>query len=257
LLEWLAGGQASPYHYVYVLPAAFAGAIHSARRLVWFAAALTLAVCAPLAYDGLSAAAALDSVGLLLLLSALALAARTLVGRLRKQRAALEEERDRATQLARRDSLTGLGNRFAFEEALTGAVARAARSGRPLSLIMADLDCFKEINDELGHIVGDRCLCAIAAALQASARTGDECFRWGGDEFVVILADTPASEAEPAALRLVEAIAEIRDADYERPLSLTCAIAERGDGDGVVELVAAVDRQLLRSKGRRVRGGVG
>jgi diguanylate cyclase (GGDEF)-like protein len=252
LLEWLGGGHASQYHYLYALPAVFAGAIHSPRRLMAFATVLALAVFAPLAYDSFSAATALDSAGLLLLLFALALASRTLVGRMRGQRASLQSERDAASRLARVDPLTGLGNRLAFEEALEGAVARAQRSGRPLSLLMADLDSFKQINDELGHIAGDRCLCTVAAALKESARAGDDCFRWGGDEFVVILADSPASEAEPAAQRLAFAVTESCEAAGGRPLSLTCAIAELGKTDGVAELVAAVDCELLHSKRSRV-----
>lgn len=252
LLEWLAGGQASPYHYLYALPAAFAGAIHSPRRLVPFAAVLALGVCAPLLYGHFSAERALDSAGLLMLLVALGLAARTLVGRLRGQRASLQAERDDATRLSRRDALTGLGNRLAFEEALGAAVARANRSGRPLSLMMADLDCFKEINDRLGHLVGDRCLRSVAAALKAGARAGDECFRWGGDEFAIVLADTPAPEARRAAVRFSSAVASIPLADDHCALSLSCAVAELREGEGVLELVTAADRELLGYKSGRM-----
>ena len=94
------------------------------------------------------------------------------------------------------DSLTGLGNRLAFDETLASrSRARAARA-RPLSVGIADLDDLKGINDRYGHLEGDRCLSEAARAIELSVRMTDRCFRWGGDEFVVVLPGADRAAAE-------------------------------------------------------------
>src|SRR5204862_6949646 len=93
----------------------------------------------------------------------------------------------RANALARVDPLTGLGNRRAFEESMATEIARSRRHESPLSLLICDLDQFKKINDAYGHLAGDNCLRQVADALRNELRGADVCFRWGGDEFVVVL----------------------------------------------------------------------
>ncbi|WP_206244605.1 GGDEF domain-containing protein [Novosphingobium terrae] len=110
------------------------------------------------------------------------------------------EERDRLAQLSRIDDLTGLPNRRSFDAALQSEWARAARSGDPLSILMIDIDHFKQLNDHLGHQEGDRRLRDVAEALAACAsRAADMVARYGGEEFVVILPATSAEEARTLA----------------------------------------------------------
>jgi diguanylate cyclase (GGDEF)-like protein/PAS domain S-box-containing protein len=110
-------------------------------------------------------------------------------------------------QLAGTDGLTGVLNRRAFDQALEGELARATRSGTPLSLLMIDVDHFKAFNDNYGHLAGDKCLQAVSQCLKRSTRTGgDTVARYGGEEFAVILADTDEPSAEIAAQKLRSAV---------------------------------------------------
>jgi diguanylate cyclase (GGDEF)-like protein len=110
--------------------------------------------------------------------------------------AVVETLRDLTTQ--KEDALTRLANRGAFDIALMREWRRAERQGQPMSLLMADVDCFKLYNDSYGHLRGDACLRAVAATLTVgSRRSGDLVARYGGEEFVVVL---PATTAEGAAV---------------------------------------------------------
>ncbi|NBD19219.1 diguanylate cyclase [Aquabacterium fontiphilum] len=110
-------------------------------------------------------------------------------------------------ELARRDGLTGLANRRAFDEALALEWDRARRTGRPLALLMVDVDHFKAYNDHFGHPAGDTCLVRLAEALSAVVRRpGDQAARYGGEEFTVLLPDTDEAGAEATARRLTEEV---------------------------------------------------
>ena len=107
---------------------------------------------------------------------------------------------------ANTDSLTGLFNRRKGWEVLELEIARARRYHRPLSLIMFDLDHFKEINDTHGHLVGDRVLGLIAKIVHQQMRNTDILMRWGGEEFMIISVETDEAEARQVAERLRAAI---------------------------------------------------
>ena len=111
-------------------------------------------------------------------------------------------------QLAALDGLTGIPNRRRFDEALAQEWSRCQRSGLPLSLIVADVDQFKQYNDTLGHAAGDRVLQDVAAALrQAARRPGDLAARYGGEEFVLLLPETDAPQAQQLADELLQRMA--------------------------------------------------
>src|SRR5690606_31519097 len=107
------------------------------------------------------------------------------------------------------DSLTRLGNREGFQRRLTHELARALRYGHPLNIVMLDLDNFKQINDRFGHAVGDSALIAVADVLRTNQRTSDSAFRWGGDEFVLLLPDVHPAEAHAAAERFAALVSGI------------------------------------------------
>ncbi|MBM9402596.1 GGDEF domain-containing protein [Gluconacetobacter azotocaptans] len=160
-------------------------------------------------------------------------------------------------RMAGLDALTGLGNRRRLNECLEQAVPQAGRSGRPLAVIMIDVDSFKAYNDHYGHPAGDNCLRAVADALQGGlVRRTDLVMRYGGEEFVVLLPDTSAAEAERIAERLRLAVRGLglchagRD-DGVVTISLGVAVLEPGAGmtDGAA-LLGAVDQALYEAKRR-------
>ncbi len=104
-------------------------------------------------------------------------------------------------EMARRDELTGLGNRRAFEEALDAEAVRYTRAQREFSVAVLDLDRFKVVNDIDGHAAGDELLCKVARALATSGRASDSVFRLGGDEFAVVMPDTSTADAAGALTR--------------------------------------------------------
>ncbi len=112
--------------------------------------------------------------------------------------------------LSTQDALTGINNRRRFDEALYDEWYRAARLSTPLSLIICDIDKFKEYNDTYGHLEGDKCLTRIAHLIEDSARrAGDMAARFGGEEFVIILPDTESSNAQDIAEQTRRAIMDL------------------------------------------------
>lgn len=255
VLEWLGGGREAPYHHLFVLPVVFVAAVQPWRRALLSLVLVAAVIFAPLAYEGFTGRDALDIGTQLVLLAALGIATRLLFTVIRAQRAGLRSERDRADQLARRDGLTGLGNRLALEERLEGEIARARRSGVPLSLIVGDLDAFKRLNDELGHAGGDECLKRVADALRERARTADACFRWGGDEFVVLLPDTAGADAKLVAEGVSDAVEGACTTSDGEPIRMTCGAAELRDGYTPADLLHAADQELIARK-RQLGGRV-
>jgi len=248
VLEWMAGGRETPYHYLYMLPILFAAAVQSLRRVALFGATVAVLIWAPLLYEGAGRAIVLDIATQLVTLFAIGSAVWALFVVLRVQRRTIREQRERAELMAREDSLTGLGNRRAFTEALIREVARARREGDPLGVIVADLDHFKEINDRSGHAAGDEYLRRSAEALLATARAGDTCFRWGGDEFAVLLPGADREQAEAVAQRLRDAIRAVGAPEGSEPLEMTCGVAELDPEAEPEALIAAADRDLLKRK---------
>lgn len=119
------------------------------------------------------------------------------------------EEQNRLLTEARTDPLTGLLNRRALDERLEAELARQERAGGPVSLLLLDLDNFKQINDEQGHARGDEVLQGVADAMRDVARTADVLGRIGGDEFALLLADTGEGGAWVAANRLRERVRQL------------------------------------------------
>ncbi len=130
-----------------------------------------------------------------------------------------------AREQATTDSITGLPNHRALNERLDGELARARRQGRPLCVLMLDIDHFKAYNDSFGHAAGDQALRAVAATLHHSLRRGDYCARYAGEEFVIILPDMDAVAGSALAERVRAAVAGIaRDGYHELPGPLTASV---------------------------------
>ncbi len=154
----------------------------------------------------------------------------------------------RAEQRARIDELTGLFNRRHFEERLKEEIARHFRYGSVFSLLMLDLDNFKTYNDIYGHPAGDELLDQIGSIIRSSIRNADQAFRYGGDEFTVILPQTSGEDAYMVAERVREQIASEMKA---KEVAITCSIGLASyPSDGVMsgELITATDTALYYAK---------
>ncbi|MDQ7006574.1 MAG: GGDEF domain-containing protein [Acidobacteriota bacterium] len=170
-----------------------------------------------------------------------------------------------ALALALRDPLTGLFNRRAFEAFIERESQGALRSGRPLTLILIDLDDFKPINDRFGHPAGDALLASVAGVLLSNLRRSDIVARIGGDEFAVLLPETGLDAGVKLARRLRNALAraKIRQNDGDPLLRArgSFGVAElENSGGGAQGLVEAADRALYSAKrrgGHRVHRGQG
>lgn len=144
---------------------------------------------------------------------------------------------------SRRDLLTDLGNRRAYEERMETEVARSERYDHPLSLILLDLDGFKGVNDTAGHPAGDQVLRNVARACR-QIRTADDCYRIGGDEFAIVLPDTPAAGARIVGRRVTAAIA---DHNLATGVTATAGLAAFAGGPWH-DLHRAADDELIAAK---------
>jgi diguanylate cyclase (GGDEF)-like protein len=165
--------------------------------------------------------------------------------------AAQEELRVRATH----DGLTGLLNRFAIMEILRRELARCSRERRPFSILMADLDKFKHINDSFGHLAGDAVLREAAGRMQTSFRCYDSIGRYGGEEFLVVLPGSDAAEAWVLGERFRVLIAASPFTYGETMLEVTCSIGSATLSDGECwdadSLIRLADTALYEAKHSR------
>ncbi len=151
------------------------------------------------------------------------------------------------------DALTGAANRRGLLVDMQHQVDRARRSGRPLSVVMFDLDHFKRVNDELGHLAGDRALRDFAELVRSGLRNSDLLGRYGGEEFVLVLQDTGLGDAQAVAERARAAVAQAHRAG-RMPVTVSAGVAcssEEGIGADVQALLSAADRRLYLAKRSR------
>lgn len=154
-----------------------------------------------------------------------------------------------ARELADVDGLTHLANRRRFELDVDDEWERCRRYGRPMSIVMLDLDHFKRFNDEHGHLLGDAVLREAAAAIDAETRTTDTAYRYGGEEIVLLLRETGLEDAVTFAERLRAAVAAVHIADYQVTVTTSAGVAARRTSmSHYTELLAAADRALYAAK---------
>jgi diguanylate cyclase (GGDEF)-like protein len=155
-----------------------------------------------------------------------------------------------ARQLADLDALTGLHNRRYFHETLAREVARAHRYDRSLSLIILDVDDFKAINDEIGHLGGDSVLADAAAGVSEVVRSADIACRVGGDEFAVILPESLAPDADQLYRRIQHSVGARPIAPGGRRVYFSAGVAELRRDDDAVSFFQRADEALYRAKER-------
>jgi diguanylate cyclase (GGDEF)-like protein len=152
-----------------------------------------------------------------------------------------------AKQLADLDALTGLHNRRYFHETLSRECARAHRYERKLSLIVFDLDDFKEVNDRIGHLAGDAALAEAAERVRDVVRTADISCRVGGDEFAIILPESSLEDADQLYRRILSAVSA-RALGQAGKLYLSAGVAELRPEDDPVSFFQRADEALYRAK---------
>lgn len=173
-----------------------------------------------------------------------------LVRLVRERTEQLEEANRRLEELSFVDGLTDIANRRQFEQILDLEWRRAVRSGAPLSLIIADIDRFKQFNDTYGHQAGDRCLRDVATLMDGIVqRAGDHVARYGGEEFAAILAETDAEGAASIAERMRQSVEALATAGGRVTVSFGVATTIASDKSSHSVLVAAADSALYEAKG--------
>jgi diguanylate cyclase (GGDEF)-like protein len=155
-----------------------------------------------------------------------------------------------ALSRARKDPLTGICNRAALDDALIQEVRLAHRHDTPLSLVVIDIDHFKRINDCFGHSVGDQALCTVVESAQKCVRNTDALFRYGGEEFVILLRNTDADGAELMAERLRKQIAKLKFSANGDQIKITISggITALADNDNAKSLFKRADAALYAAK---------
>jgi diguanylate cyclase (GGDEF)-like protein len=248
VMQWLGGGIGAPYEHALLLPVFFVAAIQPPRRIFGFLGFLALAMTVPFIYDGWNSQEAGASAATLVILAGLSVGVNVPMSAIRAQRLLHAREEAAAREEARVDALTGLHNRRAFDEALIDETKLAWRLGIPLSVAMVDITEFKQINDRWSPAEGDRCLRKVAQALEASLREPDQIFRWGGDEFALILTGTPASGSDALADRLNEAVSGACGRPDGEVIRIRFAVAQLQDGDSPQDLVEMAGLALTAAK---------
>lgn len=252
LLE-LTGGVESPYFPVYLL--SVLASVFALRP----GASLATGIAAIIAYllvfaevvisEEITRARAFDRAVIgLLALGVVTLFAAGMARSLRRSTDALRQRTEELATLAVTDPLTGLRNRSGLEEQLALVQALAERSGRPYALVALDVDNLKEINDAGGHDAGDRALVAVAGAVRETIRASDIGVRVGGDEFLLVLPETRATDALRVAERLREELRGCQAALGGRAATLSAGVAAWRPGRTSAAVAEAADAMLYAAK---------
>jgi diguanylate cyclase (GGDEF)-like protein len=172
--------------------------------------------------------------------------------RLASEMAQLRQSDQLLKEKSVRDSLTGLYNRGYFNEVIRRELVSARLAGARLSVLIADVDRFKQINDRLGHAVGDDVLKFVANYLTSCVRESDFVFRWGGDEFLVLLPRTEATDAAQKAEELGHRLPHIPGVERLQP-SLSVGWATHNHGADLSATLSEADARMyeVKLKGRQ------
>lgn len=161
----------------------------------------------------------------------------------------LRAAHDLAVRASQVDALTGIGNRAFVMGRLQGLLS-ADLATQPLCLGLADLDHFKRINDQFGHLAGDQVLCDFAGLLQGSLRRADVCGRIGGEEFLIVLPDTPLAAAQGVITRLIERVRQSRPLSEPTGFGYRCSfgLVRARPGECITAVLGRADAALYEAK---------
>jgi diguanylate cyclase (GGDEF)-like protein len=168
------------------------------------------------------------------------------------RRLAAETRAEDLTQLAITDTLTRVLNRRGITLSLLDTMAQAERYGAPLTVCMADIDHFKEVNDRYGHKIGDQVLVEITGVLNEGLRMPDKLGRYGGEEYLVVLPHTTVAAGKKIAERLRAAVAKARiEADGKKlPMTISIGLTQYRKGEDLEQLLSRADKALYEAKNK-------
>ena len=246
-LVWLTGGANSPFVFTFDLLVVAAALTMASRLALLVTAAASLAYVGQLLMDVSLTANSVDLLRVGINLGALwllAYLAGVYAGSERRVRA-------RVLELSQTDPLTGLFNRGQLFPTLEQEVQRTRRSARGFCVLMIDLDGLKAINDSIGHLRGDDVLRAVGRVINGSIRTVDSAYRYGGDEFLILLPETEFIGAYVVAEKIREGVEEIGES-LSTDLAVTSVsiglVSHPEDGASPEELMVAADRAMYQAK---------
>jgi diguanylate cyclase (GGDEF)-like protein len=246
-LVWLTGGANSPFVFTFDLLVVAAALTMASRLALLVTAAASLAYVGQLLMDVSLTANSVD-----LLRVGINLGALWLLAYLAGVYASSERRvRARVLELSQTDALTGLFNRGQLFPTLEQEVQRTRRSGRGFCVLMIDLDGLKAINDSMGHLRGDDVLRAVGRVINGSIRAVDSAYRYGGDEFLILLPETEFIGAYVVAEKIREGVEEIGESlstDVAATSVSIGLVSHPEDGASPEELMVAADRAMYQAK---------
>lgn len=171
----------------------------------------------------------------------------------RRLLAEIRRKNEELEKLSTTDGLTGLYNRRHFEEIMAREETRAQRYGHPMSMVMVDINNLKRVNDHFGHAKGDVIIQETAQLLRSACRASDVLARYGGDEFVILLPETPEEGASALASRIREAESQwnLSNLDADLTLDLAIGYASTENGATLVEALSQADANMYEDKVQR------
>jgi diguanylate cyclase (GGDEF)-like protein len=192
----------------------------------------------------------LGLVALLALLNTYLVSRRIELRRLREELISRTIQHELVQQQSFTDPLTEIYNRHSLQDMANRFMSQARRSKKPLTLLLIDVDRFKDVNTRFGHLTGDVVLANVAGLLKHSVRGSDAVFRYGGDEFLIILADTAAADTVHVVERLRAGLAEWNRAGHLEGFTLTLSIgvAEWSEGKTLDEMLDSADQEMFAAK---------
>jgi diguanylate cyclase (GGDEF)-like protein len=248
----LTGGGESPLIFLYYPPLLLAGLATGVGAAVITALFATVGLAiAAWAIGGASAITSIDTLTNIVSLALLAGIATLLGWEMTRSQRNMADAKDRAERFSSVDWLTGLYNRRHLDTLVPQEIARARRHDRPVSLMIVDADHLKDVNDTLGHLLGDQLLIHIAEVLMEQVRLVDTVIRYGGDEFIVIMPDTDTEGAMIPAERIRAAMDgyEVTANGVSVRTSISAGLAAFPiDAEDAIGLMARADAALYVSK---------
>ncbi len=157
------------------------------------------------------------------------------------------EQHQQLSRMATKDALTGVGNRRALDQKMAELLATQNRKPYPLSVILLDLDHFKEINDDYGHMIGDQILIRVTEIIDGRIRATDALYRFGGEEFVIVSLELDLDQATRLAEQ-IRVLVENHELVSERPVTISLGVAQYTIGESAESWINRADEALYQAK---------